>query len=279
MPKPSHSPWSNDAILDRAKHLWTVEGASALQIAMLLNDEFREPLGALGLVVTRNGVIGICHRKGWEQAGSAGRRQVRKGAKHPVERPAKVRRAHGQDHDPIAAFNEARLAPAPSAVPTAPRAHLHPGNIARKALRRSEEAVERGAKWNDPALKDERIAAAAEVAKALRMPGADVPPEERIYLTDLRSRTCKFAIGDDPEHRTANMSRQFFCGEPTDPGRAYCPGHHEIAHMRGHLRMGARERKALAYLAAKNETLARRQRPAAPPIDGFDPIELHEEAA
>lgn len=67
----------DDGQLETIKTAWTVDGDSASQIARRL---------ACG--ISRNAVIGICHRRGWVQAGGGGRRS-RTPSTARAPRPAK----------------------------------------------------------------------------------------------------------------------------------------------------------------------------------------------
>jgi GcrA cell cycle regulator len=58
-------------------------------------------------------------------------------------------------------------------------------------------------------------------------PNGETLTMRRLTLLELGPRTCRWPIGDVGEPGF------FFCGNPTDPERVYCPVHHAVAHYRG----------------------------------------------
>jgi hypothetical protein len=85
-------------------------------------------------------------------------------------------------------------------------------------------------------------ARATSIAATVRSPSpgnARTAPRRRPYrvrtvtvastpltLADLGPHACRYCIADTP---AGYMEQALFCAAPTEPGRPYCPAHHELA--------------------------------------------------
>jgi GcrA cell cycle regulator len=185
------SAWKIVGVLELVQKRWAVEGESAGNIANEINTTFRQALADLGVGhVTRNAVIGICSRKRWTQPG------------RPARQPVKRRRETAADRGDVLSrpLLPRTIKPEPPTPPRVSAAELHA----------------------------QRQAEAEEVRAFLARPtGEDVPPGDRVYVTDLRNGVCRYPIGNDVDR----IDRHFFCGVPCGLTGPYCSHHTELSYV------------------------------------------------